>query len=41
MKKIGKICFKTIKIILAGMLIIGNFIMNIIGILVCAITSNH
>lgn len=40
MKKLRKLCFNAVKVVLAGILIIGNFIMNVIGILLCAITSN-
>lgn len=39
MRKILKFGGGVLRFLLAGILLVGNFIMNCIGVLVCAITS--
>lgn len=39
MRKIINFGIGTMKFLFAGLLLIGNFIMNCIGVLVCAITN--
>ncbi len=40
MRKILRFGIGTFKVLFAGLLLVGNFIMNCIGALICAITSN-